>query len=1068
MPTIAKLRKDLGGRDIKKKKQLYKQWYAKQSASSKALLTANLNLGEINRHSKAQVVRFYNEAVVPELKVKKIAKKFDSKRKSVDFSTQTKTYKAAGLVGSNIYTTQNEAFIDDVRDVIEISNHKSLKKKGLMNIIKNQFIKSVQLSKTYRTSQRNYTLKYQFGFSFEVTDDDGDNTISYTVHVHQRGNLLDALSLLVDAIIKKAQEYGGLFLTNILFETRMVDATVGQGNSRSIAAANKKWDIIDSKVVEKNCLYQSICLARNPEKAQEYIDDAVSRGNKLIDVAKHLKHRVKPTNTECSDYDTVQEVADYMKTPIQLYNNIYQATKLFTPKKTCTSNPKKPLELSLQFNHFVALLPKGSLKAATNQPTVIKKEPNMSLKPIHQNKIKDDIVVDKQIFVWDLECAPDDKNIQTAYAAGIAYYTLNREMICERFWGRDCLKQMFHHIVEADLLGRTAYAHNSAKYDTLILMREFLLENTQFVIDGKKSVCSDGRWLRLNVYDTANKKRPIIFQDSCALLAMGLEKACKEFGVVHQKLTETVKHSEITLDNYHTFPQLDSYLKHDCLGLLEVMDTFIDVAFEASNRKVNLTSCLTSATFAKKSFNANHYDPRNYPIFQPDDKDDEFIRNSYFGGRNECFVKVGSVVSDVHYLDFTSLYPSACVNDLPYNMATYVNDVKVIKQKNFYGFIRCMVRSTDFKRKPIHGLKSNHKLIFPYFENWTEITLFSEEIKLGLRENMYEYKYIDAVMYSKAPILKSAMKEAFARKANAKKQGKDGLALTYKIIANSTYGFWALNTKNREQIMIGEHNKIDVLKYVNDDSLLNISQTENYTTLKVCADISVRDTSIGIAAAITSWSRMRLWKLMDAIESKGHQVYYCDTDSVMTSCDITDYDDLMAEFCWDGTGDELGSLKNEADDEIKKLYTKRLMKHEKYKNQGCSCSECGKKPFTGLDAEDKGKLKNLFIKNGKKSFDRLILGGLKFYSLQTTLEDGSVVEINKLKGGSARDLCHKNFSEETAFKQDITQFRCGVSQYMSETEPYAIRVTQVPKNFEFQYCKASEVKNTVMLQPLVY
>ena len=43
----------------------------------------------------------------------------------------------------------------------------------------------------------------------------------------------------------------------------------------------------------------------------------------------------------------------------------------------------------------------------------------------------------------------------------------------------------------------------------------------------------------------------------------------------------------------------------------------------------------------------------------------------------------------------------------------------------------------------------------------------------------------------------------------------------------------------------------------------------------------------------------------------------CDTDSVITDAKLNDYPDLMEEFMWDGCGDALGSLKNEADYHLK-------------------------------------------------------------------------------------------------------------------------------------------------------
>ena len=48
-----------------------------------------------------------------------------------------------------------------------------------------------------------------------------------------------------------------------------------------------------------------------------------------------------------------------------------------------------------------------------------------------------------------------------------------------------------------------------------------------------------------------------------------------------------------------------------------------------------------------------------------------------------------------------------------------------------------------------------------------------------------------------------------------------------------------------------------------------------------------------------------------------------DTDSTITDCNISKYDDLMKNYMWDGWGDELGvalgSLKNEADEKIEKV-----------------------------------------------------------------------------------------------------------------------------------------------------
>ena len=74
----------------------------------------------------------------------------------------------------------------------------------------------------------------------------------------------------------------------------------------------------------------------------------------------------------------------------------------------------------------------------------------------------------------------------------------------------------------------------------------------------------------------------IVFHDSLRLLPAGLAKLCKEFKVEHQKLTETVDHDDITVDNYMSFPQLPKYLENDCKGLYEVLQAFGEQVFTAT------------------------------------------------------------------------------------------------------------------------------------------------------------------------------------------------------------------------------------------------------------------------------------------------------------------------------------------------------------------------------------------------------------------------------------------------------------------------------------------------------
>jgi hypothetical protein len=66
------------------------------------------------------------------------------------------------------------------------------------------------------------------------------------------------------------------------------------------------------------------------------------------------------------------------------------------------------------------------------------------------------------------------------------------------------------------------------------------------------------------------------------------------------KLTETVCHDDITLQNYMTFPELKTYLSHDVKGLLESMLIFSKQIYD--ELKIDVTNCYTGASLAKSCF----------------------------------------------------------------------------------------------------------------------------------------------------------------------------------------------------------------------------------------------------------------------------------------------------------------------------------------------------------------------------------------------------------------------------------------------------------------------------------
>ena len=80
----------------------------------------------------------------------------------------------------------------------------------------------------------------------------------------------------------------------------------------------------------------------------------------------------------------------------------------------------------------------------------------------------------------------------------------------------------------------------------------------------------------------------------------------------------------------------------------------------------------------------------------------------------------------------------------------------------------------------------------------------------------------------------------------------------------------------------------------------------------------------------------------------------CDADSVITSCNIMEHDDLKQKYMWDGTGDDLGRFKNELNDIIN--YKKDKLHFDQCILNGCEFYALKSNKYTWYDTDRKNKL----------------------------------------------------------------------------------------------------------------
>lgn len=691
--------------------------------------------------------------------------------------------------------------------------------------------------------------------------------------------------------------------------------------------------------------------------------------------------------------------------------------------------------------------------------------------------------------------------------------------------------------------GYTLYAHNGGKFDVPILLCQYLSENTTlWRIDTNKFVEMNGCIMNLNLISNHPVPISITFKDSLRMLPGSLEKLCSELKVTHQKLIykkddpRYIDHTMITLENFREqLWKIDPYLENDCKGLLEMMMMYSYNVFK--DMKINITQCFTSATLAKKNFFQNYYDAQNYPLYNLPSSFDKILRSCYAGGRVESYVlgKVsnGRKITDpespyygqqrIFYLDVTSEYPDQGRRDLPYGKPIIMTREEIennhfetdlvsitdaegvtgyvendVLTEECYGFVEVevytdMYRAVRTKVKPLHHLyiDKDHELgktrkhltnslLFPWFETTVRMWICSEEIKYSQKIGMpYIYKVLNVMKFEKAPYLKKLFEDCVEKKEKAGEEGNKAMRQCWKIVANSTYGFFALRIENRDSVIImdsSEMRKNQWQKYLRDSKLRNLAQYPKYTLVRIDKDIEIRDVNVAVAAFITAYSRMKLHNIITKIESTGCKVYYTDTDSVITNCPLNLYPELDKELRWDGDGHELGSLKNEANEKFEMYLDQRYPTRGNLTEEEILSNKMSKLQMSEREKEREDGM--------ELGFSEAYFMGSKMYYVEMNKEtpEGETIFYNtcafkgfKKKEYEDNEKKFRFFNAEKKGKflkelfeeintgdrisQEQTQFRGGKTSMMNEHTKSGVKVISLQKSFKKYYIKGAHVYN---------
>jgi len=279
----------------------------------------------------------------------------------------------------------------------------------------------------------------------------------------------------------------------------------------------------------------------------------------------------------------------------------------------------------------------------------------------------------------------------------------------------------------------------------------------------------------------------------------------------------------------------------------------------------------------------------------------ELARRAFHGGRTECF-KLGKFKENVHCVDINSQYPTVMKdNRYPLKLLTRMKKCTPEALQSFIDNGLCVVADVCVETgRPIYPIIRDEKLVFPVGNFVTSLS--TPEIAEALSHNEIVQVY-EASVYSAAPIFKDYIEYFWAQRKIAQENDDLTGSYMYKLLMNSLYGKFGQNGRVFLDVGKADNNDVKVYK-VWDAELKTHRKFRQFAGViqEESKDSESRDSHPAIAAHVTAYGRVLLWKLID-VAGLGN-VFYCDTDSLFVN-------DIGLKRLDKEIGIELGQLKHE-------------------------------------------------------------------------------------------------------------------------------------------------------------
>lgn len=395
---------------------------------------------------------------------------------------------------------------------------------------------------------------------------------------------------------------------------------------------------------------------------------------------------------------------------------------------------------------------------------------------------------------------------------------------------------------------RKIFAANGANFDWISLVD---WSHKNGMLDTMQYIASDSRGIGVNI---KIGKHTIRLRDLFALIPGSLAGLSKTFNVEHAKIGIHELPESLYCRDRELF---DDYLKHDTLAVQEIVYRFHAWIIENHGNIGELP--MTIASLAMRLFRSSMNDNI---MTTWNEKLKVLERSAYRGGRVSCF-ETGQ--HNVRIDDINSLYPSVMHDAIV--PASYRGGF-VTEYSGKLGVYTGSFEQTNRNYPPL--LYDSETNDFSYSGSGTFMTPEIDELvsRGGIFKCSTGYVYHDT-----QNLFQTFISNWWSVRQKAIENNDTASAFISKILMNSLYGkFGQKETSTSCKLLTSEQQKNMLKRGTPFSSHGDYSLVETPTHSE--------HTFVGIAACITSYARVQLYRLMCDVVDHGGRVVYVDTDSV--------------------------------------------------------------------------------------------------------------------------------------------------------------------------------------------